>query len=123
MVVLVIGGAVVANAPPAAAAGSITAFTLDSEPGDYIGEGQTFTFTSENATITSATLPDGGVELAAVQGANVHRFYADIARPWAERSPPGRPTRRPVPRPMRRRPGSTCTATAVAATWPTARCT
>jgi hypothetical protein len=89
MVVLVIGGAVVANAPPAAAAGSITAFTLDSEPGDYIGEGQTFTFTSENATITAATLPDGGVELAAVQGANVHRFDADIEPPLGGTLTPG----------------------------------
>jgi hypothetical protein len=89
MLVLVIGGAVVANAPPAAAAGSITAFTLDSEPGDYIGQGQTFTFTSENATITAATLPDGGVELAAVQGANVHRFDADIAPPLGGTLTPG----------------------------------
>ena len=34
LAVLVIGGAVVADASPAVAAGSITVFTLDSEPGD-----------------------------------------------------------------------------------------
>src|SRR4051794_41637163 len=51
LVLLCVAG-LVTIAVPAQAVTSLTAFTLESETGDPIG-GQSFTFTSSNATITA----------------------------------------------------------------------
>ena len=45
--------AVVGVAGPARAATNVTAFTLDSEPGDWVGSGLTFAFVSPGATVSA----------------------------------------------------------------------
>jgi len=65
-------------AVPAQATVSISAFTLDSQPGDYIGQGQTLTLTSGNATIT-ATGDTSGINMAANNVS--HTFNALLAPP------------------------------------------
>jgi hypothetical protein len=77
LVVLVVAG-LIGVAAPAQAGTSLTAFTLDSEPGDAIGGGQTFTFTSTNATI-SATGDDTALTMTVSDG--THDFSADLAAP------------------------------------------
>lgn len=64
-------------AAPAQATG-ITAFTVDSEVGDAIGAGQSFTFTSSNATIT-ATGDDTSLTMTVDDGTD--HFAADLAAP------------------------------------------
>ena len=77
LVVLVVAG-LIGVAAPAQAVTSLTAFTLDSEPGDVIGGGQTFTFTATNATIT-ATGDDTALTMTVSDG--THNFSADLAAP------------------------------------------
>jgi len=77
LVVLVVAG-LIGVAAPAQAVTSLTAFTLDSEPSDAIGGGQTFTFTSTNATIT-ATGDDTALTMTVSDG--THDFSADLAAP------------------------------------------
>jgi hypothetical protein len=88
VVVLVVGG-LIGVAAPAQAVTSLTAFTLDSEPGDIIGGGQTFTFTSTNATIT-ATGDDTALTMTVSDG--THSFSADLAAPTGTTFTPGRAT-------------------------------
>jgi hypothetical protein len=56
----------------------ITAFTVDSEAGDFIGAGRSFTFTSSNATIT-ATGDDTALTMTVNDGTD--HFAADVAAP------------------------------------------
>jgi hypothetical protein len=67
-------------AAPARAAGSITAFTVDSDPGAYVGVGETLTYTSDNATI--AATGDSSLSMSAIQGNYMdHYWYANLAPP------------------------------------------
>jgi hypothetical protein len=77
LAVLVVAG-VIGVAAPAQAIVSITAFTLDSQPGDYIGQGQTVTMTSSNATI-SATGDTSSIDVTAFSGS--HSLEAVLAPP------------------------------------------
>ena len=85
LVVFVVAG-LIGVAAPAQAVTSLTAFTLDSEPGDIIGGGQTFTFTSTNATIT-ATGDDTALTMTVSDG--THSFSADLAAPTGTTFTPG----------------------------------
>ncbi|HET7489363.1 MAG TPA: Ig-like domain repeat protein [Acidimicrobiales bacterium] len=58
-------------------------FTLDSEPGDWVGAGQQLVFTPSNATISGSGSP-GYVRMAAITPGYGHWFYADIAAPVGE---------------------------------------
>src|ERR1051326_8679856 len=75
--ILVVAG-LLAVAGPAQALTGITAFTVDSEAGDSIGAGQSFTFTSTNATIT-ATGDDTALTMTVTDGTD--HFEADLAAP------------------------------------------
>src|SRR3954449_2987912 len=75
--VLVVAG-LIAVVGPAEAVTSVTAFALDSEPGDAIGGGQAFTFTSGNATI-AATGDDTALTMTVSDG--THNFSADLSAP------------------------------------------
>src|SRR3954452_9887434 len=77
LVLLCVAG-LVTIAVPAQAVTSLTAFTLESETGDPIGGGQSFTFTSSNATIT-ATGDDTALTMTTDDG--THSFSADLAAP------------------------------------------
>jgi hypothetical protein len=78
---LILPTAVLVTGPPAHAATPITTFTVDSEPGDYIGAGQTFTFTPSNSTITFAQ-PGSAVYIVASDG--THEFDARVAAPTGQ---------------------------------------
>src|SRR3954465_10089720 len=65
-------------ARPAQAVVGFTAFTLDSEAGDFIGGGESFTFTSGNATI-GATGDDTALTMTVSDG--THNFSADLLAP------------------------------------------
>jgi len=71
----------VAIAAPAQAAGSITAFTVEIDPDDGLGSGQTFTFTPTNATVAAQPSGAGGVSMSAIQGDYVHWYYASVSPP------------------------------------------
>jgi len=75
--VLVVAG-LIAVVGPAEAVTSVTAFSLDSEPGDAIGGGQAFTFTSGNATI-AATGDDAAITMTVTDGTD--NFSAKLAAP------------------------------------------
>jgi hypothetical protein len=77
LIVLVVAG-LIGVAAPAQAVVSLTAFTLDSEPGDTIGAGQSLTFASLSATVT-ATGDDAALTMTATDG--THNFSADLAAP------------------------------------------
>jgi hypothetical protein len=71
---------------PAEAADPVTAFTLDSEVGDWVGWGQTLVFTPANATITAA----GDASLFEISTSNAdHSFGAHIAPPTGQQLAPG----------------------------------
>ena len=63
LAVVVVAG-FIGIALPAQAVVSTTAFTVDSQPGDSIGQGQTITMTSGDATI-SATGDATGIDMTA----------------------------------------------------------
>jgi len=65
-------------ARPAQAVVGFTALTLDSEAGDFIGGGESFTFTSGNATI-GATGDDTALTMTVSDG--THNFSADLLAP------------------------------------------
>src|SRR3954471_21731366 len=75
--VLVVAG-LIAVVGPAEAVTSATAFSLDSEPGDAIGGGQAFTFTSGNATI-AATGDDAAITMTVTDGTD--NFSVKLAAP------------------------------------------
>jgi HYR domain len=87
---------VLASAPSAAAAvtlppGSITVpssgtfLYMNSQPGDYIGQGTEQLYTSDDSTI-QGSLPQGGGHFSAsvIQGNYDHWWYVDIAAPPGE---------------------------------------
>jgi hypothetical protein len=78
LVVLFVAGLIGVAAPARAGAVGFTAFTLDSEVGDFIGDGQSYTFTSGNATI-GATGDDTALTVTASDA--THTFSADLAAP------------------------------------------
>src|SRR5262245_17688768 len=78
LIVLVVAG-LIGVAVPAHAVVSLTAFTVDSEAGDVVGGGQSFTFTSNNATITG-TGDDTALTMTVDDG-GTHSFSADLAAP------------------------------------------
>jgi hypothetical protein len=78
LVVLVVAGLIGVGAPAQAAGPPFTAFTLDSETGDSIGAGHSFTFTDSNATIT-ASGDDTALTMTVTDGTD--SFSADLAAP------------------------------------------
>jgi len=76
LAVVVVAG-FIGIALPAQAVVSTTAFTVDSQPGDSIGQGQTITMTSGDATI-SATGDATGIDMTAFGS---HSFEAVLAPP------------------------------------------
>src|SRR5262245_53565392 len=78
LIVLVVVGLIGVAVPAQAGVVSLTAFTVDSQAGDVIGGGQSFTFTSSNATIT-ATGDDTALTMTTDEGTD--HFSADLAAP------------------------------------------
>jgi hypothetical protein len=78
LAVLVVAG-LIGVAVPAQAGVSLTAFTVDSEAGDVIGGGQSFTFTSNDATITATG--DNTALTMTVDDGGTHAFSADLVAP------------------------------------------
>ena len=77
LIVLVVAG-LIGVAAPAQAVVSLTAFTIDSEPGDAIGAGQSFTFVPPADTVT-ATGDDTALTMTATDGTD--DFSANLAAP------------------------------------------
>jgi len=75
--VLIVVAGFIGVAVPAQAVVSISAFTMDSQPGDYVGQGQTITLTSSDATI-SATGDATGIDMTAY---GAHSLEAVLAPP------------------------------------------
>jgi hypothetical protein len=84
LIVLVVAGLIGVAAPAQAAA--VTAFTIDSEPGDAIGAGQSLVFASPGDTVT-ATGDDTALTMTATDGTDT--FTADLAAPTGGALTPG----------------------------------
>ncbi len=73
--------------PASAEPGSVTAFTIDSEQGDWVGAGQSLTFTPSNASVSPLETFGGGVSLRATNPD--HFFHARIHPPTGQTLEPG----------------------------------
>jgi hypothetical protein len=65
-----------------ASAAPVTAFTLDSQPGDYIGQGQSLVYTPPGATISASASGSGGVYMSVSQDG--HWWNASISPPTGQ---------------------------------------
>jgi hypothetical protein len=70
-----------------ASAAPVTAFTLDSQPGDYIGQGQSLVYTAPTATISANANGSSGVYMSVSQDS--HWWNASVSPPTGQSLTPG----------------------------------
>ena len=87
-VVMILAGQLVFASGASAVTATSASVTMTSEPGDYIGAGLTYSYSTENGDVFSST-SDGNAVHAALTGANWDWWYLDFAAPAGQQLTPG----------------------------------